>query len=245
MSVASFDGDAENKPAAGSSRNEALEHVCKVKQTMLNTLFNAGPRLEQQVDYIPMNDTLRLRGYRFDRIRRVGRAFPDFDDRIPSTEPLETMAQWSDLAWEEETRITPNLKGGHNLAETFMFVLNHDTTHAKIDYTFSGAADRASKNIYCKTSTAPNELWNVWRERPWKNWSTVTEAHAATLVRLSNAYGEKCAGRCFDITEEGHMGMFLNGTREGDVVCLSLVLVCHSTFVKLSTTKAMATNITN
>ncbi len=220
MSYATFDGDAENKPAAGSSRNEALERVGQVKQTMLNSLFNAGPKLEQQVDYIPMNDTLRLRGYRFDRIRRVGRTFPDVNDRVLSTEPMEVMAQWTDLAQEEETRITPNLAQGHSLPQTFMMVLNHDTTLAKIDYTFSIGADRASKNIYCKTSFAPDGMWKVWRERIWKNWPTVTEAHAATWINLNNAYGENCTGRCFGITENGHMGMFLNGTREGDFVCL-------------------------
>jgi len=113
------------------------------------------------------------------------------------------------------TEITADSK--LELHDIFMLIITHDVTNIDLDYTFTDPTGRPSKNLTPLHRQTSSAFWQILCAGGFANTSVIDPTKWKTLMET---YARFCGGRCMAITEKGHVGLFLEDTKEGDFVCV-------------------------
>lgn len=195
----------------------ALARTKAVRDQMVASLPNCTSGTTPNLVFHPDNDTLTVRGRKLSRIRSVGLMYPGSGDNL--TTATRVLSGWAVLASSVARRTNPY--GTQNVPDFFMQTLLNNGNDPSFDYTFtSGPVGRV--NVDGQTKLGEMLLF-VHLAKLTLSATPAGVVDPAIIRAIQDLVGRAdrfCIGKVFAVTDSGHFGLFMQGTQEGDVVCL-------------------------
>lgn len=205
-------GDALIGKGYDSPEERALASIQVVRERMLSVLPDATKGTTPSIRLLPDSTTISVRGRRFDRIRAVGDAAPGpiqyWKDR------LQVTVGWARLAAETE-RSGPQPYGPGGIPVAFVRTLFTDVWPPRFDFTFASSPEKGIPGE--AVQGAPILFMGFLGGL---HLLDIPGLSTEPLKEMVDHAGFVWEGRVFGVTEGGYFGLFLDGTKEGDLVCL-------------------------
>lgn len=190
----------------------ALVRIKAVRDQILASLPNCAPGTTPSLCFHPDN-TLTVRGRRFSRIRGVGLVYPGSGGNVMAA--ISILSGWALLATSVARRVNPY--GTANLPEFFMQTVLNNCDEPSFDYTFTTSP---VGRVHVSVETRVGEVLLFVHLAKMTLTSVTDPAVIRATHSLVRGVDRFCVGRVFAVTDSGHFGLFMEGTKEGDWVCL-------------------------
>jgi hypothetical protein len=219
------DGQLQFIPGEPTNLEVATNSTTVVKDAMTKALFHATRgSMPQSFEF--ENDFLIAQGQIVDEIIGVGRECPKLVNKNYLDGIFDVFREWSVLiaGFESSVYTEPRER-----IAAYMRMLLHDHPQ-QIDFTFSavGRADGEIGELELKGAASVFLLTLVPKKLKEESMQS-DPAMRAIFEKLMAIWRSTCCGRVFAITKKGYMGLFLPGTKKGD-----LVTVVHGVKLPLS-----------
>ncbi|TVY57966.1 Heterokaryon incompatibility protein 6,OR allele [Lachnellula cervina] len=201
-------------------QERALKRLNAMAKTMNETAFYRATK-ETLPDLMihEDNNILELQGVSIDRIQTIGRVYPstslDSSSEPPFSSITPLLMSWYALAFQANDEFNPIILLARRI--NFERTLLADLSQPTFDFTLPDAPVRPVPLMDLGVVTILLGL----------GYGAVTldsipggEPMVRRLKECIKHLNVTCAGRAFGVTEEGRMGLFMQGCEVGDEVCL-------------------------
>lgn len=177
-------------------------------------LYNATPGSKPEVSVLPGN-VLEVEGCMVDSILVIGSEYPVLDQDDYDTD-RKILMEWVDLVVQHLPGSLSKLDPS-TVWQTFFRTLLHGRDTTEFDYSFASMP----RDIFALSPPAHLEdFWAALRESEHDKFLEHIPPSIADVKYFTKHFRKTCTGRCFGITKEGSMGLFLPDSQEGDLICL-------------------------
>ncbi|TVY12791.1 hypothetical protein LARI1_G009399 [Lachnellula arida] len=201
-------------------QERALKRLNAMAKTMNETAFYRATK-ETLPDLMihEDNNILELQGVSVDRIQTIGRVYPstplDSSSERPFSSIIPLLMSWYALAFQSNDELNPIIRAAHRIA--FERTLLADLSQPTFDFTLPHAPVRP---VPLMDLGGISILLGLGYGAFTLDTLPGGEAVVRRLEECIRHLDVTCAGRAFGVTEKGLTGLFMQGCRVGDEVCL-------------------------